>query len=257
MPNPMAATNKVPTIRAAADTRKIDSTHDRLNFMAKSGNGSGRTLVEDIYRKLRNDICLGRLMPGSRLNLREFSNEQEVSLTVVREAVTRLASERLMESTPQQGFRVRPLSAPDLLDLTRVRIELERLTLRDSIERGDLAWEAELLAAHHRLAGVIYPEPPKPPSDPWLDAHSKFHAALAAACSSPLLKQLRQQYFDAAELYRYWSRAAEPPKHRRSVDKEHKALLDAALTHDANAVVEQCVEHIERTTAVLLLANPT
>jgi DNA-binding GntR family transcriptional regulator len=214
----------------------------------------GRTLVEDVYEKLKDDILAGRLEPGERLHLAEVSNANDVSLTVVREAVTRLASERLVEATPQRGFRVWPLSIDRLEDLTRVRIEIESLALKESVERGDVSWEAEVLAAHHKLTGAISPAPPLP-SPAWRQAHSGFHAALASACSSPLLKEMRQQLFDCAELYRHWSLMAEPPKRRRPLSKEHKALLDAALAHDATALIELSTAHIRRTADYLVATH--
>jgi len=215
-----------------------------------------RTRVEDVYQRLKDDICLGRLVPGSRFNLGEYSKLQGVSLTVVREAATRLSSERLMQLSPQQGFRIWPLSVPDLLDLTRVRIDVERLALPESVSDGDLAWEASVVSAHHSLAGAVRSRPdPATPNYAWLEAHARFHCALAAACSSPLLRQLRQQLFDSAELYRHWSAAAEPRRDRRPIAREHQALLDAALAHDAEKALALSVEHIQRTTTLLVERN--
>lgn len=218
------------------------------------GNGQGRTLVDHVYHSMKSDICTGRLEPGQRVHLGELAKAHDVSLSVVREAATRLAAERLLRARPQQGFSVWPLSVPDLLDLTRVRVELESLTLRESFEKGDLAWEAELVAAHHHLVGTASnrKDPPADPNYEWMRAHSAFHAALAAACTSPLLKQLRQQLFDAAELYRHWSAYLVRPAQRRNLAKEHQALLDAALAHDADEGVRLIVEHVRRTTDILL-----
>ena len=71
----------------------------------------GRSLVEDVYEALRSDILFGRRLPSSRLQLNELAEEHGVSLSVVREAVTRLATEDLVEATPQRGFRVRSPSS--------------------------------------------------------------------------------------------------------------------------------------------------
>jgi DNA-binding GntR family transcriptional regulator len=212
----------------------------------------GRTLVDDVYRGVKDDICMGRMQPGERVHLGDICRAHGVSLSVVREAVTRLASERLLKARPQQGFTVPPLSVPDLLDLTRVRIEIETLALRESIEQGDLAWEAELVAAHHRLVGAAGRGPAAGPNYEWMKAHSEFHAALASACTSPLLKQIRQQLFDAAELYRHWSAHLAKPKRRRNLAKEHRALLDAAIAHDADLGVELIASHIQLTTDLVL-----
>jgi GntR family transcriptional regulator, carbon starvation induced regulator len=213
----------------------------------------GKTLADSVHDDLRAEICAGRIAPGERLSLGELSKSHEVSLTVVREAVTRLASERLVKATPHEGFTVWPLSVDDLLDITRVRVEVEALAVRESVERGDVEWEAELIAAHHRLVGAgRHPNPPgEAPRDEWMAAHANFHAALAEACTSPLLKQLRRQLFDASELYRHWSKTLVPTK-RRAVADEHKAILDAAVGHDADKVVDLLSAHIRATTERIL-----
>ncbi|MGY4768744.1 GntR family transcriptional regulator [Kribbella sp. CWNU-51] len=212
------------------------------------------TLVTTVYYEVKNDICMGRMQPGEKVRLAEIGKAHGVSLSVVREAVTRLASEGLVEARPQQGFVVRPLSVPDLLDLTRVRIEIETMTLRESIQTGDVAWEAEVVAAHHRLEGAVRP-PDAPADEPnyaWMKAHSEFHAALASASTSPLLKRLRQQLFDAGELYRYWSVSLAKTKRKRNIRREHRALMSAAIGHDADTGVRLMSDHIQHTTDLLL-----
>jgi DNA-binding transcriptional regulator YhcF (GntR family) len=137
----------------------------------------GRSLVEDVYEVLRSDILCGRRLPSSRLQLTELAEEHGVSLSVVREAVTRLATEDLVEATPQRGFRVRSISLEHLRDLTWVRTQVETLALRQSIAKGDVTWEANLVAAHHRLAVTpMYFEDGRGNTE-WMAAHAAFHAA--------------------------------------------------------------------------------
>jgi GntR family carbon starvation induced transcriptional regulator len=240
--------------------------------MSTSTTGEARTRVEEVYRALKYDISTGRLLPGQRVNLSQLRQAHQVSLTVIREAMIRLASERFLQATPQQGFTVWPLSVPDLVDLTRVRVEIESLTVRESVMRGDLAWEADLVAAHHRLAGAPVriersderSDERRPveraaaafPSPVWMQAHSDFHARLSAACTSPRLKQIRQQLFDSAELYRHWSVSLVEPTKRRPGKREHREILEAALAHDVETVVERVARHITGTTDALLAAHP-
>ena len=145
----------------------------------------GRSLTEDVYEAVRRDILFGRRAPGSRLQLNELAEEHEVSLSVVREAVTRLASEELVEATPQRGFRVRSLSLDELRDLTWVRVQVETLALRESIAKGDVGWEADLVAAHHRLAATPMFFEDGTGNTAWMEAHGAFHAALAAGAGQP------------------------------------------------------------------------
>ena len=207
----------------------------------------GRSLAEDVYDALRAEILFGRRLPASRVQLNEIAEDHGVSLSVVREAVTRLASEELVEATPQRGFRVRPLSVEHLRDLTWVRVQLESLALRESIAKGDVSWEANLVAAHHRLAVTPTYFEDGTGNLEWLTAHGGFHAALAAAAGSPILERLRRQLYDAAELYRMWS--SNLPQHptREHVDDEHRAIFDAALARDADRAVNLMTRHLETT----------
>jgi DNA-binding GntR family transcriptional regulator len=210
----------------------------------------GRSLAEDVYEVVRADVLLGRRLPGSRIQLRDLADEHGVSLSVVREAVTRLASEDLVVATPQRGFRVRSLSLDDLRDLTGVRIQIETIALRESIAKGDVDWEANLVSAHHRLAGTPTQLDDGTPNVGWMAVHGAYHTALCAAAGSPTLERIRRQLFDASELYRYWS-ATLPVRTvqtaRRQTGEEHRDICQAALARDADRAVELLSAHLNAT----------
>ena len=91
-----------------------------------------------------------------------------------------------------------------------------------------MTWEANLVAAHHRLAVTpMYFEDGRS-GNRWMAAHVAS-TPLAAAAGSPVLERVRRQLYDASELYRYW--AGNLPHHpaRAHVADEHKAIFDAAL----------------------------
>ncbi len=211
--------------------------------------------MEDIHEAVRSDILLGRRLPSSRLPLNDIAEQHGVSVSVVREAVTRLASEDLVEATPQRGFRVRPISLNHLHDLTWVRIQIETLALREAIARGDVTWEANLVAAHHRLAVTPTHFEDGSGNTEWMAAHDAFHAALAAAAGSPVLERLRRQLYDASELYRYWS--GNLPRHpTRHIRDEHKEICDAALARDTDRAVALLTQHLETTAHHLEVIAP-
>ena len=203
--------------------------------------------MEDVYGALRSDILFGRRLPSSRLQLNELAEQHGVSLSVVREAVTRLASEDLVEATPQRGFRVRSISLEHFRDLTWVRIQVETLAVRQAIAKGDVAWEANLVAAHHRLAVTpMYLEDGTGNTD-WMAAHGAFHAALSAASGSPVLERLRSQLYDASELYRYWTGNLPYRRTRAHVADEHLGIFEAALSRDADLAADLITRHLEAT----------
>ena len=115
-----------------------------------NGKVSSSRVIE-IYDQIRADILSTRIAPGTRLKVNPLCQRFGVSLSVVREALTRLAEQRLVVSLPQLGFTVVPVDRAGLIDLTNVRVEIEGLALRWAIQRADLDWETSVVGALYRL----------------------------------------------------------------------------------------------------------
>lgn len=210
-----------------------------------------KTRALDVYNALRDNILAGRLRPGEKLGSAALAQEFGVSLSVVREALTRLAEQGLVVSQPQHGFQVTPISRDDLLDLTAVRLDIEPLALRKSVERGDIEWRSQLVGAHYLLEHTQQFETGSTVmTEQWARAHKEFHDQLLSACGSSRLLQIAESLRDAADLYRRWSSpiGAAP----RDVAGEHRAIFDAVQRGDADVAVLRLSEHIAHTTNVLL-----
>ncbi len=214
-----------------------------------------KTLAEEVHLRVRADILGGRLLPGQKLRLQTLCDEYGVSLSSVREALTRLAAEKLVRAQPQQGFTVAALSVPELRDLTFVRISIESVALRRSIELGRVEWESRLVATHHTLSNTPVRDADDSGrlSEAYAAAHAEFHAALTGACGSPMLIDLQRSLYDASELYRRLSYLIN--RRRRNKSGEHRALMDAALARDADRAVALMTEHYESTTRTLVEAG--
>lgn len=210
------------------------------------------TRVDRVYAALRADILGGRQQPGARLPFADLAGRYEASMGVIREALTRLQGDGLVESEPQFGFRVVALSADNLRHLTEARCAVEALVLRSSMEHGDLAGESEVLAAHHRLDGTpqTAADDQGRLSDDWAAAHAEFHLTLLAGCPNPFLLATAVSLRASAELYRRWSVPQSVTE--RDIPAEHRAIVDAVLAHDADAASILLAEHIQRTTDILL-----
>lgn len=212
------------------------------------------TLNERVTTELREQILAGQLVQGQRLRLAELGARFGVSLSVVREALTRLAEQGLVRSEPQLGFQVTPISVEDLNDLTWVRIQVEGLTLRHAIGGAGLGWEASVVAAHHVLDRTpqMSATDPVRMSDEWATAHRAFHRAILDGCGSRRLREIASSLRDAAELYQRWSRTLAKDQDR-DVAAEHRDLLSAVIERDAERGVGVLTTHIQHTTDALLL----
>lgn len=194
----------------------------------------------------------GRVHPGQRLKPVELRESFNVSVGVVREALTRLAEQRLVTSSHNQGFRVASLSRQELIDLTELRVTVEGLALRLATERGDLQWESEVLASHHRMANTPRRSITNPDlmTDEWSVAHRGFHSTLIQACGVPTMLDMCDQISDTMELYRRWSAPASG--NRRDVSGEHRTLMETVLTRDLDGSLAALRSHYEGTTRIVL-----
>ena len=212
----------------------------------------GESLTQSAYETVRSDILMCRIEPGSRVSIVDVAARLEVSAGAVREALSRLTAEGLVNASPQRGFRAAEVSADDLRDLTSVRIEVEQSCVRRSVKHGDLAWESRLVAAHHELTRRPYREPSSPDrlSDAWSGAHSAFHEAIVGACDSRYLLDIRRQLYARAERYRQLSVPYESS--HRDTAREHRAMFEAALSRNGDRAALLIAKHLT-TTATLLL----
>jgi DNA-binding GntR family transcriptional regulator len=218
--------------------------------MPVASRGGSRT--EEAHARLRADILAGRHRPGDRLRILDLAAALGVSHTVVREALCRLSSDGLVLAEAQRGFRVTPVSAKELADLTDLRVSIECEALRRSIERGDIAWESRIVASAHALARTAEraPDDNVRLSDEWSREHETFHAALVSACDSDVLLRVRATLFEQSERYR---RLSVPlADEHRDIEGEHRRLTAAVLEHDADRATGILEHHLRTTTAVLL-----
>jgi DNA-binding GntR family transcriptional regulator len=212
------------------------------------------TQATAVYRRLRFDILEGRLAPGVRLKVQELSATYGAGQAPLREALAQLAAEGLARRIEQRGFRVADADPAEFAGLIRARCLTEALALRESIIRGDAAWEDAVAAAERRLqrlprslnAGCFVANPA------WEAAHRAFHSALLAACDAPPLLAFCERLREEADRYRMLASAIAYPG--RDVAAEHAAIAEAALDRDAERAGALLAQHLGKTGEFVRLA---
>lgn len=214
------------------------------------------TLISFVYDTLRRDIVAGKFAPLAKLRIEYIRAGFGVAASTVREALARLAAEGLVTAEGQRGFRVAPMSAEDLMDITQLRVMLETEAFVQSIRHGDMAWEAQVVAAFHTLSRAEERIGSGVMEDfiTWEDCNKDFHRALSAACGSARLLGLVEVLYRQHERYRMHSlmgrgapAAPGVVQLPRNVHSEHEALLNAAIGRDEDAARQVLADHINRT----------
>jgi DNA-binding GntR family transcriptional regulator len=210
---------------------------------ADEGQGVGETT----YRRIQTDILFGRLAPGQKLKLERMREAYGVSISTLRELLSRLATEGLIVAEGLRGFEVTPVSAADLREVAELRLLLEGSALRLSFESGDLEWEGRVVSAHHKLSILEKRMAGGDASQAQLWKHydREFHHALISACDSTALLETHASVYNKYLRYQMVTMIFRG----EIAAREHRALLDCALERDWQTAettlrrhVEDCVE---------------
>jgi GntR family transcriptional regulator, carbon starvation induced regulator len=216
-----------------------------LAFMPQSDDTRLKTLGDEIFERLRADIISSRLMPGKKLRFHDLRETYGVGVSPLREALSRLAENRLVVATGQRGFHVSEVSVENITDVAMVRRHVDGLALRLSIEHGDDSWEGELLSARHKLA-VLERAGSNVAENLWERRHRDFHYTLISACRSPCLLHLHGMLNDQFDRYRRLSAKSAQQSGPRAL--MHKQILEASLARNADKAVKLLEGHIAEAT---------
>ncbi|GHC95853.1 transcriptional regulator [Pseudorhodoferax aquiterrae] len=224
--------------------------------------------AERVYDSLFHAVMTGRLAPGARLPSEvELAARFQVSRPVVRQALDRLRSDRLVESIRGSGTYVRtqPATMPvvplarSTADLSHIAHGLElRLVLEPECaffaamrrKPRDLARMEEMLegfenanrrgdVAHHFDYG--------------------FHEAIAQASANPRLAQvLKSLEYDVSHAVNLWRHLARMQPWRRTQDAldEHRHIFALIRAQDAEGARRAMRAHVENARVRMLEIEP-
>lgn len=216
----------------------------------------GPTPIGTVLADLRSRIQDCVLMPGDRLKFDELASHYGASVSSLREALIALEAEEAVVSAKNRGFQVAPVSVTDLLDITELRVDLERRAMRLSIEHGNETWEANLLSSWHLLSKTQATRGSADTMDPlWTERHRDFHATLLSACPSERNRSFCAHLFHLAQRYQRLSVRYRVGSSSRGFD-EHGEIVRSALARDADNACHLVETHIRSTTQSILSAVP-
>jgi DNA-binding GntR family transcriptional regulator len=200
---------------------------DALPPVTRSGS-----LAMQVYDAIRASIADGRLAAGARVTERELARVLAVSPTPVREAISKLEHEGLLERVGVRRLQVADHPAETLHELMEVEVMLRGAEARfaarkispETIERMR-AYLAEIVATRDLLTLAEL-----------FDMAQRFDAELARAASNPALRTLIESYAIYGNDFRL-ARAAQDVKDPGFIDRriaEHGAIIEALAAHDEN-----------------------
>ena len=179
------------------------------------------------YHEIKRRILGNRYVVGSAVSVQETADLLKMSRTPIKNALIRLAEERLVELIPRHGFRVLPISPTETTEIYRIVTALELLAIELVIERGPAS--SELAAIDCAVGGM---EQALVANDlaAWADFDEAFHASLIRLSANARLIETVTQFKEQTRRVRQITLRLRP---RPVVStRNHRELLTAIVARD-------------------------
>lgn len=205
-----------------------------------------RTLTEEVYEALKRDILNQQLPRGTRLVESRLAREFGVSKTPVREAISRLEREGLVDFTPHHGAVVSRLSAKEVEDLMGLREALEGYAAEQAASRISDAALAELDALIRQGEEAMQAQD----LERYKEVDLKFHRLIQNASGNERLSQMIAGLEDQIRIV--MSTSVQLEGRITSSLAEHRAIYDALVRRNAQEASAAARQHIVKAREVIL-----
>jgi DNA-binding GntR family transcriptional regulator len=191
------------------------------------------SLADKAYHAIRDLIVSLELAPGAVIEERALMEQLGIGRTPVREALRRLAQERLVEVYPRRGMFVTGVDVRELARLSEVRVVLEPEAARLAALRATDDDRAEL---ERLLEELDHP-------GSLIDLDERIHRAVYRAAHNDLLEATLEQYYVLA--LRIWVMALDRAHELEDAVQEHRPMLEAIRDGDPGRAADTMRSHVQ------------
>lgn len=208
--------------------------------MVKPNFAKNSAIWIKVYEHIREKILTGEMVPNQRLVETTIAKEIGTSRTPVREALHNMQQEGLIESIPRVGYRVKPISEEEVIQICKIREVLETLAASWGIGKVHKALALELkkniLASENKIR--------KGDLKAFIGLDARFHETISRLSGSTHLLEITQLMRRHMLRYRI-ENFSHPDIVLRSLDG-HKRILRAIEKADVEEVGMAIHYHLDR-----------
>lgn len=199
----------------------------------------GESLGAQVARVLRQRIVRGELAPGARITEEALAEEFDVSRGPIRDALTQLSFEKLVEVQRPRGVHIVGLSPDDVEQLYSLRGALEQLALSRAMRVEDAARWAPMAAAVGRMGQAA----DDGDHAAFVAADLEFHSQIYALADHPRLEGAWNQYLPTFTALLDVTINHDDDLHESSGD--HMKLLDVMRTGEPERAAAVLASHLD------------
>jgi len=198
------------------------------------------SIVEPLYRKVRQDIVECELTPGKSFSEAELGRLYNASRTPVREACRRLEHEGLIRIVPFRGYSIAPLSVAEFHDLQELQLIFEPSAAALAAERAgrhDLDKMRELASYEYRVED-------KESYREFLQKNYQLHSLIAQSTKNKRLFDVVSNVH--VRLMRFFYLGLSFDSYGPVLVTEHINLVDAIRDGNGEEARHRAAEHIRK-----------
>jgi DNA-binding GntR family transcriptional regulator len=220
------------------------------NFEVHWGNeggvdsdGSNRGLSDVAYEKLLDRLLSGEIVAGAVLHERGIAELLNISRTPIREALSRLEAEGLVERGVGRRMIVRKISIQSYIEILKVRRLLEAEAAAEAAGRIEAGKAAEIRTAIRTLMETENPTP----THHWA-VDDLVHSTIAEASENRLLASLIRDLRRRTHIFN----TRRIPSRLKPGGMEHLAIIDAVADGDSAKASALMTAHIDNARQAIL-----
>lgn len=199
-----------------------------------------------IRDRVRGDILRGALPFGSRLTLDLLAERYSVGHMPVREALRQLEGEGLVVLTPNRVARVRAVDLDFVRNIFDLRIAIEAMLARRAAERIEHAQIARL----ESLQDEFEMRARKRDFESLLRLNREFHNVISEAAGNPEATNVLDRHW--LVIAALWNLYGYGEKRVGGVISDHRQIIDALATHDADVAACLAMAHAAKAKQALI-----
>ena len=210
------------------------------------------TLKDLAYRQIEEAIVTLKLPPGAVVSELAMSEMTGIGRTPIREAIQRLAQEKLIVVLPQRGLLVAEMDVRKQLRLLETRREVERLICRSAARRATDAERARFA----EIAAAFLAEAESNDDEAFMRSDREFNELCLVAARNEFAEGAMRLMHGLSRRFWYvhYKQAADLPESARL----HAAIADAIARGDGDATgaaLDRLLDSIEAFTRATVLSN--
>lgn len=199
------------------------------------------SLANKVYIELRKKILSNQLVSGTRLKEDVWAKRLDVNRMAVREALTRLLGEQLIETGEKGGYFVKSMSAEDVRQIRELREILELGAIRLAIQKMDEKGIQKLEEICNDFTSMVE----RGYFGGACEADVKFHETLIDSAQNDKLKDI----YEISNIPLFHQKLGKSQTHMDDyelTDQEHRQLLKAIKEKDVKLAEATLTKHLLR-----------